>query len=124
MYLLLPVSLSFYFLPLNMLLRRPILQKRFSRLQSTFHLQNQPPEVSIKKAAALLKTRLLRKCFPVNFAKFLRTLSVAASSFGKHLFKNNFKDTRTSPCRGIFSTLSSIYEGALMSRSRYSQGKT
>ena len=42
-------------------------------------LQKQPPEVFCKKRctkappATLLKKRLRHRCFPVNFAKFLRT---------------------------------------------------
>ena len=44
---------------------------------------------ALKNPAALFKKRLRHRCFPVNFAKLLRTLPVAAECFPNNVFLLN-----------------------------------
>ena len=60
-------------------------------------------EVAGLRPAILLKNRLWHRCFPVNFAKFLKTPFFMETSGGLLLVI----------CRNEFRTLSNIYEGVV-----------
>ena len=57
-----------------------------SMFSNTF-FRNSRPEAFYP--AALFKKRLWHRCFPVNFAKLLRTLPVAAECFPNNVFLLN-----------------------------------
>ena len=81
-YFLLPINLALYFLSLNMLLQRPIFQESFRGYnQLTSHLQNQPPEVPIKKACNFIKNETLTQVFSCEFCEVLKNIPL----FKKHL---------------------------------------
>ena len=71
---------------------RGVLKKSVPKRFGKIHRKTDVPEsllIKLQALAILLEKRLWRRCFPVNFAKFLRKPSLKNNSFTEYFFLQN-----------------------------------